>query len=81
MIKLLQHHDALLIDSVRENSYDSTLSDHASSGECFTSSQLVWDPGIISSFNMIQSMECEGVVAFLEDKQYREGRIMMSLSR
>jgi hypothetical protein len=40
----------------------------------------VWDPGIIFSFSLAQSMERQVVMALLEDKQSREGRIVMSLS-
>jgi hypothetical protein len=41
----------------------------------------VWDPGIISSFSLAQSMECQVVMALLEDKQSREGRTVMSVSQ
>jgi hypothetical protein len=69
LIELLQYRVALLIDSIQEASYVSTLSDHALSRGCFTSSKLVWDPGIIFSFSLVQSMERQVVMALLEDKQ------------
>jgi hypothetical protein len=60
----------LLIDSIQEVSYVSTLLDHASSGICFTSLMVVWDPGIILSFNMVQSMGRLVVMVLLEENQY-----------
>jgi hypothetical protein len=41
----------------------------------------VWDLGIIFSFSLAQSMECQVVMALLKDKQSQEGRIVMSLSQ
>jgi hypothetical protein len=54
LIELLQHRVALLVGSFQEASYVSTLPDHALSGGCFTSYRVVWDPGIIFSFNLAQ---------------------------
>jgi hypothetical protein len=51
LIELLQYRVSLLSDSFQEASYVCTLSDHALSGGCFTSSRVVWDPGIIFSFS------------------------------
>lgn len=41
----------------------------------------IWDPVIIFSFILAQSMEHQVVMALLEDKQSREGRTVMSLSQ
>jgi hypothetical protein len=63
LINLLQYRVSLLSDSIQETSYVITLSDHALSGGCFTSSRVVWDPGIIFSFGLAQWMEsgCDGI--------------------
>jgi hypothetical protein len=65
----LQYQVALLIDNIQEASYVSTLSDNELSRGCFTSSRLVWDPGIIFSFSLVQPVERQVVMALLEDKQ------------
>jgi hypothetical protein len=57
LTELLLYRIALLIDNIQEASYVSTLSGHALSRVCFTSSRVVWDRGIIFSFNLVQSME------------------------
>jgi hypothetical protein len=69
LIELLQYRLFYLSSSIQKVSYVSTLSDHALSGGCFTSSKVVWDPSIIFSFSMVQLMEHQVVVALLEDKQ------------
>jgi hypothetical protein len=72
LITLLQYRVSLLSGSIQEASYVRTLSGHALSGGCFTSSKVVWDPDIIVSFSLAQSMESQVVMAFLEDKQSLE---------
>jgi hypothetical protein len=57
LIELLQYQVALLSDSIQEASYVCTLSDHALSRGCLTSSRVVWDPGIIFSFILAQLMK------------------------
>jgi hypothetical protein len=52
LIELLRERVALLIDNIQETSYVHILQDHALSGVCFTSSNVVWDPGIIFSFSL-----------------------------
>jgi hypothetical protein len=69
LIELLQYRVALLSSRVQEASYVRTLPDHALSRGYFTSSRVVWDPGIIFSFSLAQSMERQVVMALLEDKQ------------
>jgi hypothetical protein len=70
LIELLQHRVALLVSIFQETSDVSTLPDHVLSGGCFTSYRVVWDPSIIFSFNMDQSMEHRVMMEFLEDKKY-----------
>jgi hypothetical protein len=36
---------------------------------CFTSFTLVWDPGIILNFSLVQSVDCNIVMALFEDNQ------------
>jgi hypothetical protein len=60
---------ALLVGGFQDTSYVSALSDHALSGGCLTSYRVVWDPGIIFSFILDQSMEHQVMMALLEDKQ------------
>jgi hypothetical protein len=43
--------------------------DHTLSGGCLTSCRVVWDPGIIFSFSLVQLMERQVVMALLEDKK------------
>jgi hypothetical protein len=68
LIKLLQFMISLLICSIQMASCVSTLQDSALSRGCFTSSKLVWDPGIILSFSLVQLIDCRVVMALLEDK-------------
>jgi hypothetical protein len=56
LIELLQYQVSLLIGSIQEVSCVNTLSDYALSGRCFTSPKVVWDPGIIFNFILVQSM-------------------------
>jgi hypothetical protein len=69
LIELLQERVGLLIDDIQEASYVHTLQDHTLSGGCFTSSRVVWNPGIIFSFSLVQLMEHQFVMTLLEDKQ------------
>jgi len=66
---------AFLVGSFQEASYVSTLSNHALSEGCFTSSMVVWDPGIIFIFSLDQLMEHQVMMALLKYMQYlgREG--------
>jgi hypothetical protein len=59
---------ALLVGGFQETSNVSMLSDHVLSEGCFSSYRVVWDPGIIFSFNLDQLMECQVMMALLEDK-------------
>jgi hypothetical protein len=61
---------ALLASGFQEASYVNTLSDNTLSGGCFTSYMVVWDPGIIFSFILDQSMEHQVMMALLEEKKY-----------
>jgi hypothetical protein len=69
LIELLQHQVALLVGIFQETSDASTLPEHVLRKGCFTSYRVVWDPLIIFSFNVDQSMEHQVMMAFLEDKQ------------
>jgi hypothetical protein len=46
-----------------------TLQDSIVGSRCSTSFRLVWDPGIIISFSLVQLMECQVMMALIEDKQ------------
>jgi hypothetical protein len=64
LTEFLQCRVALLIDSTQEASYVSTLPDSELSRGYFTSSRLVWDPGIIFSFSLVQldgASGCDGI--------------------
>jgi hypothetical protein len=67
--EFLQSLIALLIGSIHEASCVSTLQDSALSRGCFTSSGLVWDPGIILNFSLVQLVDHMVVMALFEDKQ------------
>jgi hypothetical protein len=69
LTEFLQYLIALLIGSIQEASCVSTLQDNALSRGCFTSSRLVWDPGIILNFSLVQLVDHKVVMALLEDKQ------------
>jgi hypothetical protein len=60
---------SLPIGSIQVASCVSTLLDNALSRGCFTSFRLVWDPGIILSFSLVQLVDHRVVMALLEDKQ------------
>jgi hypothetical protein len=57
LTEFLQYLIALLIGSIQEASCVSTLQDNALSRGCFTSSRLVWDPGIILNFSLVQFVD------------------------
>jgi hypothetical protein len=61
--------------SFQEKSDVNTLPDHVLSGGCLTSYWVVWDPGIIFSFSLDQSMEHHVVMTLLEENNLWEGRI------
>jgi hypothetical protein len=65
----LQYRIALLIASIQEASYVSTLQDSALRSGCFTSSRMVWDPRIILNFNLVQLVDCKVMTTLLKDKQ------------
>jgi hypothetical protein len=69
LTEFLQYLIALLTDSIQEAPRASTLQDSALIRGCFTSSRLVWDPGITLSFNLVQLVDRMVEVALLEDKQ------------
>ena len=57
LTKFLRYMISLLFRSIQEGSYVSTLQDSALSRGCFTSSRLVWDPGIILSFSLVDLVD------------------------
>jgi hypothetical protein len=67
---LLQYQVSLLINNIQEVSYVNTLSDHTSSRRCFESPTVVWNPSIIFSFSLAQSMGHLVVMVLREDKKY-----------
>jgi len=66
----LQYPFAIHIDSIQEASCFSTLQNSALRKECFKSSKLVWDPGIILSFSLVHPVDRKVVMALLDDKKY-----------
>jgi hypothetical protein len=67
--KSSQYLISLLIGGVQEAPGVSTLQDNIVGGRCSASFILVWDSGIIISFNLVQLIVPVGVMEFLEDKQ------------
>jgi hypothetical protein len=47
----------------------STLQDNFLRRGCFTSSRLVWDPGIILDFSLVNHVDRKVVMELFEDKQ------------
>jgi len=72
LTEFLQYLIALLIGSIWEASCVSTFQDNSLSRGCFTSSMLVWDPGIILNFILVKSVDCNIVMALFEDNQSLE---------
>ena len=68
-MELLYNRVALLVGSNQKISYASALSDDVSCRGYFTSFRLVWDLGIIFILSMIQFVEYQVVMEFLEHKQ------------
>jgi hypothetical protein len=60
---------SLLIGGLQEASCVSTLQGNIVCSRCFTFFRLVWDPGIILSFNLVQFVDHRVVMALLEEKQ------------
>jgi len=65
----LQYMIVLVINSIWVAACVSTWQDNALSRGCFISSRLVWDPGIILRYRLVQPIDCMVVMGFLEDKQ------------
>jgi hypothetical protein len=68
LTEFLQYLIALLIDSIQEASCVSNLQNNALRRGFFTSSKLVWDPGIILSFSLLQLVDRKVVTVLLEYK-------------
>jgi hypothetical protein len=69
LIELLQYRVSLLIDSIQEVSYVSTLPTTRQAEYASHLPRVVWDPGIIFSFSLVQSMGHLVVMVLLEDKK------------
>jgi hypothetical protein len=68
-IRFLQCMVALPISSIQVASCVSALLDNDLRRGCFTSFRLVWDPGIILSFGLVQLVDHRVVMALFEDNQ------------